>query len=438
MARVKPSKSVRKLMFPKKVNFKSVCFWLLNTVIFATLFFIYIIPLLFKSPWVIIAVSFFLWLSYKNQNRYYIYWALAISVFMLFSAKAFLVYDFVDKFLLTFIILISFSLILISKKSDKAVWVLIAITILFASIGLLATCSYLYQSAPIEAIIVSLLVFIFFGAYFFLITQSVFKKMGLKEVSVFSYKVIKNGLGDIFLSFRRLGWFEYLGVGIIVLSLLKLWSIFSEPLTIPIQLLLTFYTDYITYIPDEAIKLIFELFNWDFKNEYTYITITCFIFFRAANMRSKRLLKTNIWNSIKMEIAGQAVISYFPNQLRFWLPLALSWIIIHSILSIYGLNPTQNLAPDGTFSFWSITYAGVSGFLIGVVLKWLNENQHDFKFVYYLLIGIRAVFFFIPLTIIAPFVAWRVLVLSLLIFILVVWLDSYVPEIQLIAYNKMS
>lgn len=266
---------------------------------------------------------------------------------------------------------------------------------------------------------------IYFGALLVEILKLHFLTMEAGGYRISARRVIDS----IIEPFRGLGWVEWLGILVSVLSLLRLISgteVLDRLLGSLYRLFIGFYKNTVEIVPDFLIdEVFFYFFDASPPTWLTPIVILLGIFLRCANLHSNRYEETPIWNIIlgkiiypsgDLDFKGKTVSGF--SGVPFEISVnVFNFMIVTSILSILNINPIQWLAPRGGVSIESIIFVCIAGFISGILLKQIMSlpyhlNGIRFIIVIIIIIIFRTIYYGPALIFISPFVAWRILIIT--------------------------
>lgn len=288
---------------------------------------------------------------------------------------------------------------------------------------------------------------IYFGAFLAEVS-----KLHASIIQAGGYRnALKQGAISVIEPFRGLGWVEWFGVLIIALSILRIASGTGAMDRLLGSLYRTFvelYKSTIELIPDILVQeFFFFFFNAAPPIWLAPVLIVLGIFLRAADLHSKRYEDSPIWNVIVGKIIYPNCdneydfmsASQFSNKPLESAVLIFNFMVVTSILSILGINPIQWLAPNGGASSASIIFVCVAGFFMGALAKGIMDlppklDGVSFYLVTYSIIAVRGLYYGPSLIVLSPLVAWRILLISLVICVtlalLSVGVDLVRPELQ--------
>lgn len=227
--------------------------------------------------------------------------------------------------------------------------------------------------------------------------------------------------------FRSITWIDWVGVGAIAMSLLSIWEKIAGPQKAFVKALVIFYQEMIEAIPDAVLGALFEGFSLRYPPIATPIALVLAICLRAAKLHSQRHERARLWRVIMFRILGHPTDEMFSSRSVFWFVLIIDYVIVTSALSYYGINPIRYFAGNSSASVESILFVGVVGCAMGVIgaiwIKLADSPGTVGAIARAFGVLVRAPFYGIPLLILSPFVAWRILMLSLGIFGTILYLN---------------
>lgn len=236
---------------------------------------------------------------------------------------------------------------------------------------------------------------------------------------------------ETFAAFKPLEW---LGVFILVLSMLL--TLFQSGFVQDVRDSLTriFVGLYRGAVEPIADVIVAEIAYWLRIDVPGWLLPTCLVvgfLLRAAHLHMARYGDLSLWRAVWIRAANpnselmEDIDSSGLSSREVTYAVAGMWLIGAWLsLSLFGLNPTMILAPNGGMTPQSAAAAAFTGLAIGVVVSlarpvvertsgWSKRAMN----------GVRVVVLFPALILVAPFVAWRVLLASLLLVSLILIVD---------------
>jgi hypothetical protein len=251
--------------------------------------------------------------------------------------------------------------------------------------------------------------------------------------------------------FKALGWIEYFGIFVVAISLIRIASNIApleKLLGSLYRIFIEIYSNTIEIVPNIIFEEAFFLFG---KSAPVWLTPTLVIvgvLIRAADLHSKRYGDAPLWTAILERIVnpsshiqiGEGKKNAFSGKEIEAAISLLNFMIVASVLSYYDINPLRWFAPQGGVSIWSLLAVGVTAYCLGALAKMLHElpQKYDGRWVMgviYILVFLRGLYYGPALVLIAPFVAWRILIVSICMIVLLAafstGIDLVRPEIEL-------
>lgn len=217
-------------------------------------------------------------------------------------------------------------------------------------------------------------------------------------------------------------WQEWLGVGLLVLTILRLLGLFVQFHGQIIGLLIGFYKGAIEWLPQRTVESIAALFGAKPSPVWIGISLFLGICVRAADLHSKYHTRIGLWESIKARIWWGHDVGcddmFNSKSSRYIVDFA-SALIALSALTVIKINPIQYLAGNKVMTVQSMLAVGALAFLFGTiasVVKRMEQEDSGLGVCVRVIATLtRALLYGPPLLVIAPFIAWRLVILCTLL-----------------------
>lgn len=224
---------------------------------------------------------------------------------------------------------------------------------------------------------------------------------------------------------QSIGWLELLGLAGITASIFALYSQSGVHFSDFAKAFVETYNNFLVRPTEPLVKAIVLRAGFTYSDAYPKLLIIAFLCIRAANIRSKQLGERGIWAAIKSEARTGRSAYFSSTTSRVIAPTTAIFLISHLILDLAGVNPIAILAPEGKMTLESMTYVSFLGFFSGLLANIISGTaDRGVQLAQYILVFFRLVIWLPALVLVAPLVAWRVVLISLLIFAAIVSLGN--------------
>lgn len=229
------------------------------------------------------------------------------------------------------------------------------------------------------------------------------------------------------MSVQAFRWQEWLGVALLVLSIIRLWGFFVEFHGWVVGLLMGFYRGAIEWLPQLTVETIAAFFG--VKPSPAWIAMFLFvgICVRAADLHSRHHVRVDLWESIKSRIRhgnDELAEDMFATKSVMLVSAFMSAMIVLSVLTALGINPIRYWAGNKIMTVPSIIGICIVAYTAGMLAKAFREAEQAEGgvgvFARIIAVLVRGLLYGLPLLVLAPFIAWRLVLFCTLLAVAIV------------------